>query len=385
MNVKSDNLTDVVFLVGGKQDRVVSHRLLLSLANDEFRKLFETNNDLEIPVLNLDTSAFKLVLSYIFTGNIILTKKNMLPVFEVATRYAVEHLLQHCSEYIAENISKQNLLTIFEFNKNYKNSVINKKCKQIIFEHPLYFFSLEEFQVSSVDFLSLLKEMENIDITERDLFKIAMKWSHLQRAGDAAELSESFQIYLMKHKPLPLKPQLTVSKSDSLKNFKYIEVDITGNLKYDLFPTVNDVSSLAFQMKDDVSLNMFGYYLGAPSDADKLVHIWVLLLEHKGKPSTVEDCDTSTTLYKKLVTYTYSKYLNFEIFQFDEDIPLLKNTIYEIRLVFNYDGCYNMDLNHQKISRYYLESKTVKVNNSSIMKIVSQDNLVIVSLSYRNS
>lgn len=349
LNVESTNLADLVFIVGEEQERIMSHRKLLSLVNSEvFKRICcgcEADKHKDIVLPDVNPEAFREFLRYIFTQAVNLTHDNMLNIYKVAKSFEVEALIKECRVFICDNINHDNLLDVFEFNKLYEDDVINEKCKEIILDYPVEFFTLDKFKNVIDEFLKLLYKSNELQLSELDLFMLTLKWVGAAIAGER----EKFLLYLLRNVPKSNQNGKTPGK----------EITLNGPIKSTFYGV--DISSLCFDVKKKIYLYKIGFYVGSPSHHGQIGDLWIELYEE-----LKDDCDNipNKLIYKQHTTINYTKYVSIKFFQFD-NVLLEKDKTYILQINYRFDKFYKLHKQPQNVERFYMVKDCVKMDKAS--------------------
>ncbi|GLU08845.1 hypothetical protein SLE2022_257300 [Rubroshorea leprosula] len=136
--VNSATLSDVTFLVEGK--RFHAHRICLLASSDAFRAMFDGGyrekdaRDIEIP--NIRWEVFQLMMRFIYTGSVDVTLDIAQDLLRAADQYLLEGLKRLCEYAIAQDISLENVSSMYE---------LSEAFNAISLKHTCVLFFLEQF------------------------------------------------------------------------------------------------------------------------------------------------------------------------------------------------------------------------------------------------
>lgn len=128
--VNSSTLSDVTFLVEGK--RFYAHRIALLASSDAFRAMFDGGYrekeavDIEIP--NISWKVFELMMRFIYTGNVEVSTDNAQDLLRAADQYLLEGLKRLCEYSIAQNLTQETVITIFDLAEAYHALSLRDTC-----------------------------------------------------------------------------------------------------------------------------------------------------------------------------------------------------------------------------------------------------------------
>ncbi|KAE9612804.1 putative chromatin remodeling & transcription regulator BTB-POZ family [Lupinus albus] len=136
--VNNCSVSDVTFLVEGK--RFYAHRICLLASSDAFRAMFDGGyrekdaRDIEIP--NIRWEVFELMMRFIYTGSVDVTLHIAQDLLRAADQYLLEGLKRLCEYTIAQDISLENVSSMYE---------LSEAFNAISLRHTCIIFILEQF------------------------------------------------------------------------------------------------------------------------------------------------------------------------------------------------------------------------------------------------
>ncbi|EXC17557.1 Arm repeat protein interacting with abf2 [Morus notabilis] len=128
--VNSPTLSDVTFLVEGK--RFYAHRICLLASSDAFRAMFDGGyrekdaRDIEIP--DIKWEVFELMMRFIYTGSIDIATDIAQDLLRVADQYLLEGLKRLCEYTIAQDISLENVSSMYELSEAFNALSLRHTC-----------------------------------------------------------------------------------------------------------------------------------------------------------------------------------------------------------------------------------------------------------------
>ncbi|KAL3727338.1 hypothetical protein ACJRO7_032124 [Eucalyptus globulus] len=135
--VNSPTLSDVTFLVEGR--RFYAHRICLLASSDAFRAMFDGGyrekdaRDIEIP--NIRWEVFELMMRFIYTGSIDVTLEIAQDLLRASDQYLLEGLKRLCEYSIAQDISLENVSSMYELSEAFNAISLRHSCILFILEH----------------------------------------------------------------------------------------------------------------------------------------------------------------------------------------------------------------------------------------------------------
>ncbi|XAR57218.1 hypothetical protein NMG60_11025279 [Bertholletia excelsa] len=134
--VNNPTLSDVTFLVEGK--RFYAHRICLLASSDAFRAMFDGGyrekdaRDIEIP--NIRWEVFELMMRFIYTGSTDVTLDIAQDLLRAADQYLLEGLKRLCEYHIAQDISLENVSSMYELSEAFHAISLRHTCILFIME-----------------------------------------------------------------------------------------------------------------------------------------------------------------------------------------------------------------------------------------------------------
>ncbi|XP_059632536.1 ARM REPEAT PROTEIN INTERACTING WITH ABF2 [Cornus florida] len=134
--VNNATLSDVIFLVEGK--RFYAHRICLLASSDAFRAMFDGGyrekdaRDIEIP--NIRWEVFELMMRFIYTGSVDVTLDVAQDLLRAADQYLLEGLKRLCEYTIAQDISLENVSSMYELSEAFHAISLRHTCILYILE-----------------------------------------------------------------------------------------------------------------------------------------------------------------------------------------------------------------------------------------------------------
>ncbi|KAL2948565.1 hypothetical protein AAZX31_20G131300 [Glycine max] len=134
--VNNATLSDVTFLVEGK--RFYAHRICLLASSDAFRAMFDGGytekeaRDIEIP--NIRWEVFELMMRFVYCGSVDVTLDIALDLLRAANQYLLEGLKRLCEYTIAQDISPENVSSMYELSEAFNAISLRHACILFILE-----------------------------------------------------------------------------------------------------------------------------------------------------------------------------------------------------------------------------------------------------------
>lgn len=134
--VNSELLSDVTFLIEGRTFH--AHRICLLASSDAFRAMFDGGyrekdaKNVEIP--NIRWDIFELMMRFIYTGGVNIGSHIAQDLLRAADQYLLEGLKRRCEYTIAQDISVDNVVQMYELSEAYNAVSLRHACILFILE-----------------------------------------------------------------------------------------------------------------------------------------------------------------------------------------------------------------------------------------------------------
>ncbi|CAG7911372.1 unnamed protein product [Brassica rapa] len=135
--VNNPTLSDVTFLVDGKQ--FYAHKICLVASSDIFRAMFDglykERNAQNVEIPNITWEVFELMMRFIYTGRIDITKHLAQELLVAADQYLIEGLKRLCEYTIAQDICVDNIPLMYDLADTFNASALRRACTLFVLEH----------------------------------------------------------------------------------------------------------------------------------------------------------------------------------------------------------------------------------------------------------
>jgi len=204
---------DVTIQVGS--EKFPAHRFVLYSRSPVFQKMFtsETRDKhkdciaFDQNLINFDAGSFKLLLAFLYTGDIVFTPDNVMGVLSAADYFGIELLRHECIEYLTSLADEENALVIF------KAGFLFSSERLTYFTYPTVWDNAhklgEQINDLSFDEIHALLSTDNAeneyDRDENVAFRVTLqwvrhqkgRWNHLEKLLDKIILDEVESSQLM--------------------------------------------------------------------------------------------------------------------------------------------------------------------------------------------
>ncbi|EOA20012.1 hypothetical protein CARUB_v10000275mg, partial [Capsella rubella] len=135
--VNNSTLSDVTFLIDGKE--FYAHKICLVASSDIFRAMFDglykERNAPIVEIPNIRWEVFELMMSYIYTGTVNITKHLAKDLLVAADQYLLHSLKRQCEYKIAQEISLDKIPEMYELAETFNAVALRQATTLFVLEH----------------------------------------------------------------------------------------------------------------------------------------------------------------------------------------------------------------------------------------------------------
>ncbi|KAF5286665.1 hypothetical protein FQR65_LT12496 [Abscondita terminalis] len=184
-------MCDVFINVGNKEHG--AHRLILCALSDVFQAMLMKpewcewhESRIELQELPQCESVFHLFLEYFYTGKIIITHTNVMPILALADKYMVKSLTQVCIKYMSKHVahaaSHNQLFSWLQYTATCGYDDVANLCQNYIKWNFESVANTPDFSNFETELLcDLLKQSDIVVYNEMVLYNCVVRWLDLQR------------------------------------------------------------------------------------------------------------------------------------------------------------------------------------------------------------
>ena len=184
-SVLEDSSTHDVTFKTSDGGSVSSHRVIVAAGSPVFHAMLYGNmkesSQKEIELPNVDTETLKMLLFFLYTGQVQTIVEKCCYLLQAARYFAVDELINLCSNSIGDALDIDNIFSITELAAEHKFALLLQRCLQFIEANT-------KAVVFAVGFLSLrltivlaIVKSSQLKVGELDLFLAVIKWSKHQQ------------------------------------------------------------------------------------------------------------------------------------------------------------------------------------------------------------
>jgi len=155
-----------------KGQRYLAHKIVLASASPYFASMFgrnyhieaKTTADIDLTELVLCSQAMDLILDFLYTSQIQLNDRCVMPVLTSAIPLLLDDLIELCIAYLESQLHPSNCVGIFLYGKQYECLPLIQAAQHYIHEHFEDVVRHEEFLSLNIrDLCQLLKD-DNVKV-----------------------------------------------------------------------------------------------------------------------------------------------------------------------------------------------------------------------------
>ncbi|KRF99758.1 uncharacterized protein Dwil_GK27530 [Drosophila willistoni] len=177
----SESYADVEFLV--EEQKLPAHRVVLAVRSEYFRALLyggmseSTQRQIQLDV-RLDL--FKLLLEYIYTGNLLLTTMKEDVVFDMlgtADQYGFHDLQLAISKYLTQSLTLKNVCVVLDAARLNNLEDLTEACLSFMDDNASDLLQEKSLSLLSRESLEVVLHRDSFYATEEEIFQGVLKWS----------------------------------------------------------------------------------------------------------------------------------------------------------------------------------------------------------------
>ena len=215
---KAERFNDVWIKAGNNS--FPAHRLVLGCFSQFFERLFESpmkeQYDEEVVTLkDLNDEAVKVLIDYMYTGNITLNQENVLNILAAADFLQINDVCQFCFDYLKSIISVENWFTIFASLRLSENDSVLAQLYQVCSANfNIIALSQDFMNLVIEDLISITQNLDRFIVNRTTIYESIINWIRHDDANRKMELPKLF--VLLDFDQFPINFLRNVVASDSL-------------------------------------------------------------------------------------------------------------------------------------------------------------------------
>jgi HEAT repeat protein len=174
--VNNSTSSDVTFVVEGAD--FYAHRIALQASSDTFRAMFEggykeRDKATKIEIPNIPRDVFDAMMRCIYTGKVEVTPDIAQELLRAADQYLLEGLKRLCETAIAEGLTIDNLMPVYDLAETYHAQALGHACVLYALKHYAEFVAQHDTPQQGV--LAFTQAILRMMPTARSYFEVALR------------------------------------------------------------------------------------------------------------------------------------------------------------------------------------------------------------------
>ena len=189
-NPRRSDITFIVGRPGEQKERIYGHSLIISLRSPVFDELFEENwKDKEEVEIEEHPEAFKSVMRFIYTQDIIMEQDYLLETLNLVKKYLVSGFMEEfiSNNRLSEEILKNNIWSLLEFAFDQNEEELWYLAAAYFDNHCEDLIRQNSFLNLDVNVVTCLVRRSSLDINELSLFYATTLWAGNQCQEEGLE------------------------------------------------------------------------------------------------------------------------------------------------------------------------------------------------------
>ncbi|XP_071125673.1 BTB/POZ domain-containing protein 6-like [Mytilus edulis] len=177
----TEEMADVFFSfqLNKNMAQIPAHKMILALGSPVFKAMFygsfpQSEGDIRIEDITLDT--FKIMLKYLYTDHLQLSKDSVFPLMYAAQKYQIAGLISKCENYQQNELAVNNACTLFSHAKFFTMDKLKTKALKYIADNAMEVFKNDDFLLLSSENLVDIVKLDSVCIPEVEVFRAVLRW-----------------------------------------------------------------------------------------------------------------------------------------------------------------------------------------------------------------
>lgn len=173
--------TDIILVVG--EQKIPAHRIVICSWSETFKAMLENDvwresHQQELPVSPEDPDLFKLLLQFMYTGQVEINSDQVIPLLAMSNYYGVYALKDYCGDLISKTIDIDNVFSLIEIAKQYSCGQLETECAAFLAENFGEMLKQDKLMQLDVDTWAKMLKSDDIQVTsEEDVFDAVVRYA----------------------------------------------------------------------------------------------------------------------------------------------------------------------------------------------------------------
>lgn len=176
---KKSLFTDVILDVASHE--FPAHRVVLVSGSDYFKQMFCTDHraskQMMIQITGLSADVMEMLLSYLYTSKINITKENVKLLLQATDLFKVNTLKNACIQFLLKNLTLSNALSTLSHAEAHNYKELAEKSRSLLEENFENFVKSDDFLKASRSQVIKLLKNDKIQVKNEELvYEAALSW-----------------------------------------------------------------------------------------------------------------------------------------------------------------------------------------------------------------
>ncbi|KAG0233790.1 hypothetical protein B0O80DRAFT_527472 [Mortierella sp. GBAus27b] len=180
--------SDVRLIIGEDQVVMYAHSLILQARSNYFSRALNSDwkeaNQGVIRKPNISPAVFERILQYIYGGRLMVDDEMVMDLIKAADELCMEDLLQGCERHALTTVCRTNVLDMMQLASQHNLPQLKRECLDFIATNIDYLKRGKAILTLDSDVLKDILSMDQLDLDELEIWKIAVRWAYYQQDLD---------------------------------------------------------------------------------------------------------------------------------------------------------------------------------------------------------
>ncbi|KAF9398560.1 hypothetical protein BGX21_007597, partial [Mortierella sp. AD011] len=178
----------IVVRLGEEQVVMHAHSLILQARSSYFARALNSDwkegNQGVIYKPNVAPAVFERILEYIYGGRLMIDDEMVMDLIKAADELCMEDLLHGCELHALSIICRNNVLDMVQLASRHNLHQLKTECLDFIASNIDYLKKGKAILTQDADVLKEILLMDQVDMDELEIWKIAVRWAYYQQGLD---------------------------------------------------------------------------------------------------------------------------------------------------------------------------------------------------------
>ncbi|KAK3822898.1 MAG: hypothetical protein J3Q66DRAFT_437334 [Benniella sp.] len=180
--------SDVRLIIGEEQVVMYAHSLVLQARSNYFSRALNSDwkeaNQGVIRKPNISPAVFERILQYIYGGRLMVDDEMVTDLIKAADELCMEDLLHGCERHALTTVCRTNVLDMMQLASQHNLAQLKRECLDFIAANIDYLKRGKSILMLDPDVLKDILSMDQLDLDELEIWKIAVRWAYYQQDLD---------------------------------------------------------------------------------------------------------------------------------------------------------------------------------------------------------